>query len=110
MYYAFSCNTLNTDKTHSLVLQRSVPLNLHSITGRWKAINTNVMSVGNRQRALRASVAQGRKGGRRNFDASHLGNVCIVMLQRVCPKKDRVDTEIQENDTHGVEGEKGVYT
>lgn len=52
MYYAFSCNTLNTDKNYSLTPQRSLSFNVPGITVRWKAITTNIMSITNGQKPI----------------------------------------------------------
>lgn len=65
IYYTFCCYTRNTDKTHSLAQERSLLSNLHRITGRWKAINTRVMSVRVRPDQQHLNSKSSRKGGTR---------------------------------------------
>lgn len=80
MSYSIDCQNLlcflllhtEYDKTHSLVQERSLFSNLHRITGRWKAINTRIMSVRARPDLQHLNSRSSRK--RREEEA--LGGIC----------------------------------
>lgn len=81
IYYTFCCYAQNTDKTHSLAQERSLLSNLHRITGRWKAINTRVMSVGVRPGPQRLhSRSRGKGGKERRWRMC----VCLGIIKPAC--------------------------